>query len=166
MKSESNVSIPCSLHIYTPGIRTNYLSITLLRLDSSPYAINNERRPSSSSSTYVLSLSDVHIFLLRFFFLHQDYTHTHIRSSFNKKKTSREREGEREKRKRFYILMITMMIYMFYTLLPLEKFNNEMHSSMSTIGEIEARVKSECEKAERRRERERERRDERICKRT
>jgi hypothetical protein len=34
--------------------------------------------------------------------------------------------------------MITMMIYMFYTLLLLEKFNNEMYSSMPTIGEIEA----------------------------
>jgi hypothetical protein len=34
--------------------------------------------------------------------------------------------------------MITMMIYMFYTLLPLEKFNNEIYSSMPTIGEIEA----------------------------
>jgi hypothetical protein len=33
--------------------------------------------------------------------------------------------------------MITMMICMFYTLLPLEKFNNEIHSSMLTIGEIE-----------------------------
>ena len=32
--------------------------------------------------------------------------------------------------------MITMMIYMFYTLLSLEKFNNELHSSMPTIGEI------------------------------
>ena len=47
MKSESNVSIAPSPH----GIRTNYLSITLLLFDS-PYVINNEERPSSS--TYVL----------------------------------------------------------------------------------------------------------------
>ncbi len=42
--------------------------------------------------------------------------------------------------------MITMMIYMFYTLLPLEKFNNEMHSSMLTIGEIEAGGENERER--------------------
>ncbi len=50
--------------------------------------------------------------------------------------------------------MIKMMICMFYTLLPLEKFNNEMQSSMPTIGEIDAGGENE-------REREREELD--IC---
>jgi hypothetical protein len=35
---------------------------------------------------------------------------------------------------------------MFYTLLPLEKFNNEMQSSMPTIGEIDAEGENEREK--------------------
>lgn len=60
MKSESNVSIAYS----TYGIWTNYLSITLLLLDS-PYAINEERPSSSSTTTtYVSFLSDIYIFLL------------------------------------------------------------------------------------------------------
>ena len=160
MKSESNVSILCPAYIYTPGIRTNYLSITLLRLDS-PYAINYER---PSSSTYVLFLSDAHIFLLFVFFLHQDHTHTHTAVHSFIFQQEKDLETKRANRKRFYILMITMMIYMFYTLLPLEKFNNETHSSMSTIGEIEARAKRECEKAERREEKRE--REWRICKRT
>jgi hypothetical protein len=52
--------------------------------------------------------------------------------------------------------MITMMIYMFYTLLPLEKFNNETHSSMPTIGEIEAGGENEREKSREKRGEERE----------
>lgn len=64
MKSESNVSIARSPH----GIRTNYLSITLLLFDC-PYAINEER--PSSSSTYVLFFQ-TYISLL----LHQDRAHT------------------------------------------------------------------------------------------
>jgi len=49
---------------------------------------------------------------------------------------------KRKKKKVSYVLMITMMIYMFYTLLPLAKFNNEIYSSMPTIGEIEVRGES------------------------
>ncbi len=49
-----------------------------------------------------------------------------------------------------------MMIYMFYTLLPLEKFNNETHSSMPTIGEIEAGGENEREKSREKRGEERE----------
>jgi hypothetical protein len=46
---------------------------------------------------------------------------------------------------------------MFYTLLPLEKFNNEMYSSMPAIGEIDAGGENEREK-----ERERKRRRKRV----
>jgi len=126
MKSESNVSMHRHAHThkhthsrYTHKLFVHYTVASLFFL---------RNQIGETIIIYIRSfLSDVHIFL----FFHQQYTHSYIHLSASSSK-------EKRKKKILYVLMITMMIYMFYTLLPLEKFNNEIYSSMPTIGEIEA----------------------------
>jgi hypothetical protein len=81
-------------------------------------------------------LSDVHIFL----FFHQHSSRAHPSAS----SIARQREEISD------VLMITMMINVLYTFVPLEKFNNEMHPSMPTLGEIETKNEQEKERKKKR----------------
>ena len=161
MKSESNVSILCPAYIYTPGIRTNYLSITLLRLDS-PYAINYER---PSSSTYVLFLSDAHIFLLFVFFLHQDHTHTHSRTFIHLSTRKRPRNKESEQKEILYLDDNDDDLYVLHLTATGEVQQWNAFVDVDNRWDRSAREERMWEGGEKRREEKRER-EWRICKRT
>ena len=117
-------SINIRTYTYTRYTHKLFVHYTVTSL----FSLRNQRREKPSSSIYVLFFQTC----ISSFFFHQQYIHLpsillHLPSK------------KKNKKKDFiYIWMITMMIYMFYTLLSLEKFNNEMHSSMPTIGEIDA----------------------------
>jgi hypothetical protein len=123
MKSESNVSIHQHTHIH---IHTVYAQIICpLHCYFSILLTQSNRRNHHHLHTF-FSFRRAYLF---FSFINNIRIYHPSFCIFQQKKG---------KKKISYVLMITMMIYMFYTLLLLEKFNNEMYSSMPTIGEIEA----------------------------
>ena len=137
MKSESNVSIyrptQTHTHIHT-HTRTVYAQIICpLHCCFSILLTQSARREHHRLHTFFsfrrAYLSFLSSTIYTFVFLHLPT------------KKNREKQNSR----RFlYVLMITMMII--YTLLPLEKFNNEIHSSMLTIGEIDRSTREKNEK--------------------
>ena len=100
---------------------------------TSPLLLHNHKktRERLSSSRYVLFFQT---FISCFSFIHNRFIYLHLPAKLEKNKTQK---TLLYKYTHDRMITIMVMICAFDTFLPLVKFNNEIYSSMPTIGEIE-----------------------------